>query len=834
MAAFLRRLFKSRTTPLKTSAAAVEKQSLQAEAAKSAKEDRSVRIAKQLEAVQGMPAQKKLAELAISGLTAEVRSRAASGLRDEALLHDVIRQAKGRDKGVFQIVRQTLQQLREAEAAHNELEEKRQQLIQQAQDQARSEDTILYEPRLDTLLKRWKSVETDASNAQITEFLSATHQCRERIRQVQQQQLKAQEQQGKLDQRQQTLTLLGETLTQLKAHDTLEPPTLTALDALLKTQHNRWLEASENTDVSASEQSRYNTASAALRAYVEAHGRLAQLQEEITKLVTGEVQDDETIDDAEGAEGVIETVDQAKTLLATLDWPMAFPRPEPIIALQTLTQQRKSAKPVEQPDLVRQKNLSADLDKLFKELDSALEDKQLKPAKQLLKNAQQISKKLDSRHQKPFVARMQLFQGQVNELDDWQGFATTPKQIALCEQMDHLATQPIDPEVKAAHIKELQEEWKNLGGSSDRLLWARFRQSSDAAYEPCKAYFAAKSDLKDANLATRQLICRQLQEFVAQANWLTIDWKVAERIHQTARQEWKAAWPVEFRDNRPLQKQFDDLLKQLDAKLNDERQRNEALKQTIVASAEELVNAEELADAMVQAKELQGRWQAIGITRHREDRKLWQAFRQACDAIFARREQENSRQKQAVVTADEQAIDILERANRALDTTTSSDQLNVIWTELAAHSPQMFSIAVRDQYNDVRQRMHAAIQQQELAAVLKQWTMCIQARGHEPVDSADVPPEWKKFTQPDQPIDFQELAIRTEILADQPSPAADQRKRMEIQVQRLAQGIGATEQSASPLADAEKLVALWCMGPAAAAASEELEHRMVNALESLV
>jgi exonuclease SbcC len=354
MAAFLRKLFKSRTAQLKTPAPAVKKQHQQAEAAKSAKEDRGARIAKQLEAVQGMPAQTKLAELAIGGLTAEVRSRAASGLHDEALLHDVIRQAKGRDKGVFQIVRQTLQQLRDVEAAKNELEEKRQQLIQQAQDQARSEDTTLYEPRLDTLLKQWKSVEADASNAQTTEFLSATHQCRERIRQVQQQQLKEEQQQEKLEQRKQTLTLLGEGLTQLKTDDTREPPTLTALDALLKTQHNRWIEASENTDVSAPEQSRYNTASAALRAYVEAHERLIPVQEQIAKLAINATSGDDTEVEADLGAG---TADQARDLLATLDWPTMFPRPEPVIALQTLAKQRKTAEPVEQPDLARQNSL---------------------------------------------------------------------------------------------------------------------------------------------------------------------------------------------------------------------------------------------------------------------------------------------------------------------------------------------------------------------------------------------------------------------------------------------------------------------------------------------
>lgn len=831
MAAFLRRLFKFRTTQLKKPTPTLKKQPLQAEADKSAKEDRGARIAKQLEAVQGMPAQKKLAELATGGLTAEVRNRAASGLRDEALLHDVIRQAKGRDKGVFQIVRQTLQQLRDAQAAQNELEEKRQQLIQQAQDQARSEDTTLYEPRLDTLLKQWKSVETGASNGQITEFLSATHQCLERIRQVQQQLLQEQQRQEKLDQRTQVLALLGETLAQLKSDDTREPPTLTALDALLKTQHNRWLEASENADVSAPEQSRYNTTSAGLRAYVEAHERLLQAQQEIADLTASAASDDETEGNAELGD---ETADRAKGLLTLLNWPTVFPRPEPVVVLQTLAKQRKKPTPVEQPDLARQNSLSTDLNRLLTELDDVLEHKQLKPAKQLLKNAQQVAKKLDARHQKPFSARIQLLQGQFDELSDWQGFATTPKQIALCEQMEHLAAQPIDPEAKAAHIKELQEEWKSLGGSSDRLLWARFKQASDTAYEPCKTYFAAKSDLKHANLATRQLICQQLQAFILQADWPSVDWKVAERIHQTARQEWKAAWPVEFRDNRPLQKQFDDLLKQLDAKLDDERQRNEALKQAIVANAEELISAEPLADAMVQAKELQGQWQAIGITRHREDRKLWQAFRLACDAIFARREQENNLQKLAVVAADEQVISMLERADQALSTDTNSDELSAIWSELAIYNSQTLPASTRDRYNDVRQRLHTAKQRQELVARLQQWTGCIQARGQAPINRTDAPLEWTKFNQLDQPIDFQELAIRTEILANQPSPAADQRKRMEIQVQRLAQSIGAAEQSANPLTDAEKLVALWCLAPASAAASKELEQRMVTALESLV
>lgn len=831
MAAFLRKLFKSHQTPLTAPTSTVKKQPHQSPAAEPAEEQRDALIAKQLEAVQGMPAQTKLAELAICGITAEVRSRAAKDLRDQALLHDVMRQAKGHDKRVFQIVRHKLQQLRDAESTQIERQEKRQQLIQQAQDQARSEDTTLYEPRLNTLLKKWTTAEEGASQEQTTEFLSATHQCRERIRQMQQQLLREQQQQDKLDQRKQTLTLLGETLAQLKTDDTSEQPTLTAVNALLKTQHNRWLEASSDADVSASEQNHYNATIASLHDYVEARQRLEQAQKQIARLTGTIAPDDE---DNTTAKPETETGEQAQSLLNSLNWPAVFPQPEPITALKILSKQRKTAKSTEHTDLAHQSSLSAALGGFIKELDSALENKQLKAAKQLLKNAQQITKKLDARHQKPFSARLQLLQGQVNELNDWQGFAIEPKQISLCEQMENLAAQPVEPEAKAAHIKQLQEEWKVLGGSSDRLLWARFTQASDAAYEPCKAYFAAKSDLKHANLATRQLICQQLQEFVAHADWTSVNWKMAERIHQTARQEWKSAWPVEFRDNRPLQKQFDNALKQLEARLNDERRHNEAKKQSIVASAEELIGTELSADAIARAKELQSQWQAIGITRHREDRKLWQAFRQACDAIFARREQEHKRQKQAAVAGEELITNVMDRADQALSTHASSEELNAICIELDKHSIQSLSAVARDRYNALRQRLQSIRQKQELMARLQQWTECIRARDQDPVNSVQVPSQWMKFDQPDQPIDFQELAIRTEILADQPSPASDQRKRMEIQVQRLAQGIGAAGHSVNALNDVEKLVALWCLAPASNAAPKVLEQRMVKALESMM
>src|SRR5690554_6897070 len=353
-----------------------------------------------------------------------------------------------------------------------------------------------------------------------------------------------------------------------------------------------------------------------LRNYLNAVRRLETVKENIASLVA-----------VEPEQATDEQREIARQLLQELEWPSNIKQPAGLQALHRLAGKPEAPRPVD-PDREKQNVLASALKAILPELEAALEARQLKESRQLQKTAQSQFQQLDSRNRRAFQARMQLLTGQLQELSDWQGFATEPKQVSLCEQMEYLAEQPMEPEAKAERIKELQNEWRELGGSSDRALWARFKAASDKAYEPCKAYFEAKSDLKQANLRKREEICDQLTAFIAQADWQTIDWKGAERIHQTARQEWKSAWPVDFRNNRSVQKRFDDLLRRLEQPLDEERKKNEALKQDIVDKARALVHHEPLAEAMAQAKALQNEWKAVRSEERRvgkEGRTVWLA-----------------------------------------------------------------------------------------------------------------------------------------------------------------------------------------------------------------
>ncbi|OAN93432.1 hypothetical protein A8B84_02430 [Marinobacter sp. EhC06] len=818
MAAFIQKLFRSRKT---TEATPKQRKATQPEPVEQ-EDTRTDRREEQLKTLESEPSQDVLAKLAIEGVTADIRQSAAGRLTDEASLQEVQKQAKGRDKGVYQIVKLALQQRREEQARLDSISQTIATLTRHAQDQAKSDDTKLYEARLDALLKQWTDVEEHATPEQTQAFLEAVHRCKERIAALQSAAEDEKRQDEQRLQRRETLDLLTRTLDELKAQPPETLPSLASLDALQKTQENRWLEATRDTTVEKQEQKSYETAMLALRNYLSSVRRITQDRDTIVELGA--------LLEGEG-DPTDEQRAQAKNLVAEINWPEGYPTPTLLEPLRKLAGKPKAPT---QPrvDQEQQKSLANRLEVDLNKLENALEAKQLKESKQLFKTAQQHFRDLDQRHAKPFQARMQLLNGQLRELSDWQGFATEPKQIALCEQMEYLAEQPMDPEAKAERIKELQNEWRDLGGSSDRTLWSRFKAASDKAYEPCKAYFSAKSGLKQANLEKRSAICEQLESFLNNADWSSIDWKAAERIHQTARQEWKEAWPVEFRDNRAVQKRFDELLKRLEAPLDEERRKNETLKQAIVEKAEALVDHEPLQEAMNQAKALQGDWQAIGITRHREDRKMWQAFRKACDQIFARRDAERTEQQQASRAADESAQAGLHQAS-GLSADSDEQAITPALTMLREIDASALSKGVREQVQQEKQRLNQILSTLKLRAKMASWQSLVMAATTGETANESVPKHWAALAQTSDTSDPVELVIRAEILCGVPSPEADQQRRMEIQVQRLADGMGSADNDNDQMQDVETLLANWCLGGIGKDANTELAERLNKALANL-
>lgn len=771
---------------------------------------------------------RELERLAIEGQTASLRKSALDKVSDEEALTRIARAAKGRDKTIYQTARQKLQVIRQREADQQRQEEEIAQLLKNLADHAKTENLQLYQARLDALLQHWASLQSQASEAQKAEFQSSLEACHQRLTSLKAAAASEQAEQDKREERQATLELLERTQDELQDRARDQATSIASLDALIKTQENRWLEATRDTTVDRHEQKHYQDLMLSLRQFLQASQHLerekASLEQSLSALEAVDPEDSKHLQARQH---------EIRQALENINWPDSYPEPE---LLQHAREQLGAVRAEQKRAAADQKARTGQLRKVIEQLEQALEEKVLKSSIKLYKEAQHLFAELDGHHQQGLQARMHLLAKQLQELRDWQGFVTRPKQIELCEHMEYLASQHMEPEAKAERIRELQHEWRELGGSSDQKLWQRFKQASDEAYAPCHDYFSARLELKHANVHKRQIIADQLAEFLDNIDWEQCQWKAVEKIQRQARDEWRSAWPVDFRENRPVQKRFEGLMRDLDHHLDAERKRNEAAKRALVEMAKTLIDHEPLGEAMQQAKALQQEWQSIGITRQREDRKLWQAFRHACDAIFARRDQQRHQQQADERQSQQRGEEIVQLLQKLLDEGQDLAGAVPLAEEFRhLHLSRSARSELAPKFNQLDAQLKEKRHQQQLEARCRHWLELLDKHAEGTMSTDDQPGHWRRYPIPQETQDVLELCIRAEIISGLPSPEEDNGRRMQLQVNRLAEGLNQGHSWRNPTEEMEFLVACWCLQPLSESDSTfpSARKRLETAIKSL-
>jgi len=582
-----------------------------------------------------------LFKIATTSKTSKLRQAAAELIESETQLNTLLESAKSSDKSVYQITKAKLTKLKSHALSLETQKQNLEKIIEEIELHASTEVLQHYEAKLNNFKTRWGLVILVADTEQKNKYAEAKARCEERILASKKQQALAEDQERLIqtggDEQEATLYTLTETLKRFRTEPAsiLEIP---ALNGLVKTQENRWLEATRQIKVEKSKVKHYQLLMAELRSYLKSLTALSESTDHVSNLIS-EITGASTKQAARSEQ----LTKQLKKALNKIEWPSDYAQPE--LLMNTHKALGHSAE-LKQQVTENVKEIQNKVDKLIVSLDASLEDKQLKKATKLHKDILRQLSLIGAKQSEKIQNQLSLRVNQLNELRDWQGFASNPRQQALCEAMERLAENHIEPLEKIEKIKEMQKEWKSFGAASDQKLWQRFKTAADTAYEPCKAFFDEQAQLKRNNILKREQIITQVEEFILKNDWENADWKATEKINKQARIEWKEAYPVDFKANKPLQNKFNELVKQFDEKLDQERTKNLNLKQSIVDQAKELIAHEELEQAINQAKSLQQQWQKVGITPHKNERALWSAFREACDLIFARRDKVKLEQRE--------------------------------------------------------------------------------------------------------------------------------------------------------------------------------------------
>ncbi|MDY6945607.1 MAG: DUF349 domain-containing protein [Pseudomonadota bacterium] len=421
-------------------------------------------------------------------------------------------------------------------------------------------------------------------------------------------------------------------------------------------------------------------------------------------------------------------------------------------------------------------------------------------------------------------------------LNDWKSFSVAPKRAELIERMESLVGATLHPSALAGHIKELQEQWRSLSKGAGEDLeadWQRFNEAAQKAYQPCREFFEAQAQVKQENLRQRGLLFERLAAFESHHDWAQPDWRTVITALREVRQLWRQHSPVDPAAAEELQGKFNELTATLQSRLDVEYARNVKEKKALIARVRGLLQSTETRQAIDEAKRLQEDWKSVGPVPRDEDRKLWDEFRQQCDALFQRRQQEFASQHEAWEGRKAQAIglceeleriaglgdqELIENVKRLPELGAAFDAIGELPKANARQLHDRFERAF-DRCKQAEARQHAidaeqgwinlfdaanAVRAYRLARVRQAGAAesdALKAAAEDLLANATKSPkralEAVKAALAQHGGDpaaneraLRTLCIRAEILTDSPTPDADQALRREYQMQRLMNSMG--------------------------------------------
>lgn len=528
---------------------------------------------------------------------------------------------------------------------------------------------------------------------------------------------------------------------------------------------------------------------------------------------------------------------------ARLRWPDWAKPPQP---LRQATARIADLRRFEDAARAHQEQLTEQLEATVHEIGTAIEAGRLQGAVSALGLARRLGKSLPDRLAAPHRKAISQRTAQVDELRDWQTFATAPKRERLVQAMNALAEHPEPPREQAARIKALRSEWGALGNPSssrERSLHGQFNRAAERAFEPCRAYYAEQAELRSRNLAGRERICAQLETYLANVDWSSADMKAAEQIMRTAREEWRSLHPVDRKKSKAIEARFERSQERIHAEVKKAWEGNLASKREIVAAAEALVAGDaDMAAKVAEVKRLQQRWRAVGVTPRSADQKLWRQFRGHCDRVFSTRDAHRQQAEQQVDEAVATAEDVCRTLQEALEASATQPPDPALVHRLRAelHDLELperhrrpalrrFEDLARDYGEVLRIAKHrAALAHLEQ---LEAWDLEIshaEAEGR-PVETPA--PEFEGRGQDSCDIEqaLRELTVAAEIQAGIESPPEDAELRLQVQVKTLNESINrGTGHKAPP-----ELAAEWCRSGPKTPASDPLRKRFFAALRVL-
>ncbi|MFC3108173.1 DUF349 domain-containing protein [Undibacterium arcticum] len=251
------------------------------------------------------------------------------------------------------------------------------------------------------------------------------------------------------------------------------------------------------------------------------------------------------------------------------------------------------------------------------------------------------------------ATRLGVARAELSRLQDWAKWGGNVSREELIKAVEDLAGQNLPVTELAKKVGSSRERWRALdtaSGAAPKNLWERFDSVCTTAYAPAAAHFKQLAEQRQENAGKARMLIAELVKYAddhklsatvdadPDPDSSSFDWKGIAAYCQQYSQAWHQVGPLDRKEKRTLQAEFDCALRRLMGPLTQQRQHESAQREKLIAEVTRLDPDQR--SSVDQLRALQERWQqharSLPLDRH-EEQALWQRFRSACDAVFAKR-----------------------------------------------------------------------------------------------------------------------------------------------------------------------------------------------------
>ncbi len=274
------------------------------------------------------------------------------------------------------------------------------------------------------------------------------------------------------------------------------------------------------------------------------------------------------------------------------------------------------------------------------------------------------------------------------------------KKQAVIEDLKTLVEKQEDISSTFPAFRELQNRWREIGP----VPATKFRDLNDTyQFYVEKFYDMVKinRDLRDLdfkkNLEAKEEFCQAAEKLAENENVVEA-FRELQKLHE----QWKEFGPVakEFRDSiwdrfkaatAVINKKYQAYFEGQKEKQQENLEEKAKLCEEVEAIAEkEVKSSNEWNQLSAQIEEIQKKWRTIGFATKKENQKIYDRFRAACDKFFARKRDYYAQFKDSMNENMEKKLSLIEKAEALKDskewkkTTEALIDLQKQWKEIGA------------------------------------------------------------------------------------------------------------------------------------------------------